>query len=115
MPDNADSPGILYTDESKNYTGLESDYMRKRVRRSIGRYVNRHNPRLHTNGIESFWAMLKPGYHATYYKMSPKHLHRSITEFAYRHNWRSLDTVEIVQRVLRNLHSKRLSYRELVG
>ena len=113
--DNMDSPGILYTDESKNYKRLESNYMRKRVRHSIGKYVNRHNPRVHTNGIESFWAMLKRGYHGIYHKMSPKHLHRYVTEFAGRHNWRSLDTLEIVGLMLRNLEGKRLSYKELVG
>ena len=49
---------------------------------------------VHTNGIESFWALLKRGYIGTYHKMSVKHLHRYVTEFAGRHNVRSLDTIQ---------------------
>ena len=48
----------------------------------------------HTNGIESFWAMLKRGYEGTYHKMSVKHLGRYVGEFSGRHNDRSSDTID---------------------
>ena len=48
----------------------------------------------HTQGIESFWAALKRGYHGTYHKMSEKHLDRYVSEFAGRHNHRPLDTID---------------------
>ena len=35
----------------------------------------------HTNGMESFWAMLKRGYHGVYHQFSVKHLHRYVGEF----------------------------------
>ena len=38
----------------------------------------------HTNGIESFWAMLKRAHKGTFHKLSPKHLQRYVSEFAYR-------------------------------
>ena len=41
------------------------------VKHSISEYVN---GMAHTNGIESFWALLKRGYHGTYHHMSEKHL-----------------------------------------
>ena len=58
---------------------------------SIGEYVR---DQAHTNGIESFWAMLKRGYVGTFHKMSPKHLNRYVVEFAGRQNIRDLDTVK---------------------
>ena len=62
-----DSKAKIYTDESLAYEGLD----REAVRHSTGEYVN---GQVHTNGIESFWAMLKRGFYGTYHHMSPKHL-----------------------------------------
>ena len=44
----------------------------------------------HTNGIESFWSILKRGYVSAYHQMSVKHLDRYVSEFAGRHNARPL-------------------------
>ena len=52
----------------------------------------------HTNGIESFWAMLKRGYVGTYHQMSVKHLPRYVGEFAGRHNHRPMDTADQMPR-----------------
>ena len=43
------------------------------------------NGMAHTNGVESFWSMLKRGYHGVYHHMSPKHLQRYVDAFAWRH------------------------------
>ena len=40
----------------------------------------------HTNGLESFWSLMKRGYHGTYHQMSPKHLPRYVGEFSGRHH-----------------------------
>ena len=40
----------------------------------------------HTNGIESFWSMLKRAHKGTFHKISPKHLQRYVSEFAGKHN-----------------------------
>ena len=42
----------------------------------------------HTNGIESFWAMLKRAHQGVYHKISPKHLQLYVNEFAGRHGIR---------------------------
>ena len=68
----------------------------------------------HTNGIESFWALLKRGYYGTYHKMSVKHLHRYVAEFAGRHNIRSLDTIEQMAALAVGMVGKRLRYQDLI-
>ena len=69
----------------------------------------------HTNGIESFWSMLKRGYIGTFHRMSPKHLDRYVAEFAGRHNARPLDTADQMRAMVRGLVGKRLQYDELTG
>ena len=73
------------------------------------------NGQAHTNGIESFWAMLKRGYHGTYHKMSVKHLHRYVNEFAGRHNVRCLDTLEQMAYLAAGMDTKRLRYEDLIA
>ena len=69
----------------------------------------------HTNGIESFWSLLKRGYHGTFHHMSEKHLNRYVTEFAGRHNSRNADTVDMMGQMAKGMVGKRLMYRELVA
>ncbi len=99
----------IYTDEHGAYHGLPNHAT---VAHSIGEYVN---GQAHTNGIESFWSMLKRGYHGTYHRMSPKHLDRYVGEFAGRHNARALDTEAQMRRTTRLMFGKRLTYAELVA
>ncbi len=69
----------------------------------------------HTNGIESFWAMLKRGYYGTYHRMSEKHLQRYVNEFAGRHNMRPLDTIDQMKAMARGMDGKKLRYRDLIA
>ena len=69
----------------------------------------------HTNGIESFWALLKRGYHGTFHHISPKHLHRYVNEFATRHNMRPKDTEAMMNETVARMVGKRLMYRDLVA
>ena len=77
-----DEGSAIFTDEAKAYVGMHNRLHRS-VRHSVGEYVRRQ---AHTNGIESFWAMLKRGYQGVYHQMSPHHLRRYVTEFEGRHN-----------------------------
>ena len=107
-----DSGSTVYTDDHGGYNGLKASYRHRKVRHSVGEYVKR---RAHTNSIESFWAMLKRGHKGTYHKMSPKHLHRYVTEFSGRHNIRDLDTLAQMAFVILTMVGRRLRYQDLVA
>ena len=70
---------------------------------------------VHTNGIESFWSMLKRAYIGTYHKLSPKHLNRYVLEFAGKNNIRDLDTPAQMTVVVTALVGRRLMYRDLIA
>ena len=99
----------IYTDDHRSYQGLPNH---KTVKHSVSQYVN---DQAHTNGIESFWALLKRGYHGTFHHISAKHLDRYIGEFAGRYNDRELDTLHQMEQIAKGLEGKRLKYRELVA
>ena len=100
----------LYTDEAAAYRGMREEH--EAVNHSVGEYVNEQ---AHVNGVESFWSMLKRGYHGTYHKMSPKHLQRYVDEFAGRHNIRERDTADQMALVAVGLVGRRLMYRDLIA
>ena len=103
-------PGAkVYTDDHGGYVGLPNH---ETVRHSVKEYVN---GQAHTNGVESFWAMLKRGYHGTYHRMSAKHLNRYVDEFAGRHNIRTSDTIDQMVAMVQGMDGKRLQYKELVS
>lgn len=106
------APGAtLYTDEHGAYRGIEG-FEHESVNHSVGEYVRNMAS---TNGIESFWSMLKRGHQGIYHKMSPKHLDRYVQEFAGRHNVRNADTIDQMAGVVAGMEGKRLRYRELIA
>ena len=70
---------------------------------------------VHTNGIESLWAMLKRAHKGTYHKFSRKHLDRHVTEFAGRHNITKLDTADQMSSIIAFMEGKRLCWAELIA
>ncbi len=108
---NVEKGSTLYTDENPSYKKLGSVYRHKSVNHSAWEYVKKE---AHTNGIESFWALLKRGYHGTYHKMSAKHLHRYVNEFAARHNDRRSATLAQMQFIAKGLTGKKLTYKTLI-
>ena len=109
--EHTDAGAMVFTDDHGAYRGMPGVEHRT-VRHSVGEWVN---GQAHTNGVESFWASLKRGYHGTYHQMSEKHLQRYVDEFSGRHNIRDLDTVDQMGRIAQGMAGKRLSYRQLVS
>ena len=101
----------VYTDDAAAYKGMV-DIKHESVKHSVNEYVR---DMAHTNGIESFWAMLKRAHKGTFHKLSPKHLHRYVNGFAGKHNLRELDTTAQMVVVAAGLIGKRLMYSQLIA
>ena len=99
----------IFTDDAAAYEGLLNH---ETVKHSVSEYVN---GQAHTNGVESFWAMLKRGFHGTCHRMSPKHLQRYVNEFSGRHNVRCRDTIDQMTAIVRGLEGRRLRKADLVA
>ena len=110
VSDHAVEGATVYTDDHGGYQGMPFEH--ETVKHSISEYVN---GMAHTNGIESFWALNKRGYHGTYHHMSHKHLDRYVAEFSGRHNVRDRNTIDQMSGLARGMVGKRLTYRELVS
>ena len=92
----------VFTDDHGGYHGLPNHQSAKH---SIGEYVD---GMAHTNGIESFWAMLKRGCHGTFHQISPEHLDRYVNEFSGRRSIRVEDTAVQMAAMVQGMTGKRL-------
>ena len=106
------TPGAtVYTDAALAYRGM-TGFEHQAVNHSVGEYVR---DVADTNGIESFWSMLKRGYVGVFHQLSAKHLNRYGAEFAGRHNIRLLDTLDRMLSMVAGMVGKRLPYKALVA
>lgn len=110
VEERADFDATVYTDEHVSYKGIPFEH--ESVKHSTSEYVR---DQAHVNGLESFWALLKRGYHGTYHHMSPKHLGRYVNEFSGRHNDRPANTIDQMENIARGLTGKRLRYSDLIA
>ena len=101
----------LYTDALLSYDGLESDYAHQVIDHAV-QYVD---GKIHTNGLENFWCLLKRSIHGTYVSVEPFHLHRYLDEQSFRYNRRKSDDAGRFAAVLANIVGHRLTYKQLTG
>lgn len=108
---NAPVGATVVTDELRGYRPLaRAGFNHLTVNHSVGEFVR---DMAHTNGIESFWALLKRGHYGIYHYMSAKHLHRYVKEFSFRHNTSQVGTMQFINMTIDRMASKHLSYEEL--
>ncbi len=110
---NVEPDSTIYSDSYAGYAHLSDfGYDHHWVNHSVGEFVR---DMVTTNGIESFWALLKRGYIGTFHYMSPKHLHRYCNEFAFRYNSGTGNGFETLGTTLRRMPGNRLKWRELTS
>ena len=101
----------LYTDALMSYRGLEKDFVHQVVDHAV-EYVN---GRVHTNGLENFWSLLKRGINGTYVSIEPFHLFRYLDEQSFRFNNRKLTDAQRFDIATRGMVGKRLTFAGLTG
>src|SRR5438309_6764283 len=76
--------------------------------------------RVHTNGLENFWSLLKRGISGTYVSVEPFHLFRYLDEQSFRYNNRAtldnpMNDADRFEMAMSQIVGKRLTYAEVTG
>jgi hypothetical protein len=77
--------------------------------------------KIHTNGLENFWSLVKRGLNGTYISVEPFHLFRYLDEQMYRYNNRRDETGEPLsdfdrfKQAMSQIVGKRLTWNALTG
>ena len=80
------------------------------------RQVKYVDGRIHTNGLENFWSLLKRSIGGTYVSVEPFHLFRYLDEQAFRYNNRKeMDDADRFRSVMGSVAGRRLTWDELTG
>jgi transposase-like protein len=108
--DNVLRRSTVYSDAWPAYAGLY-EYRHAMVDHTV-EYVR---GRVHTNGIENFWSLLKRGLKGTYISVEPFHLGRYVDEQVFRFNERKGGDGDRFTTALRGIIGRKLTYRELIG
>ena len=102
----------LYTDALLSYDGLTAHYAHQVIDHAIA-YVD---GKIHTNGLENFWSLLKRGIGGTYVSVEPFHLFRYLDEQTFRYNNRKdMNDAGRFKLALSQIVGKRLTYKHLTG
>jgi transposase-like protein len=105
-------PGsTIYTDALGSYRGLEKTLLHDTVNH-LETYVR---GRVHTQGIENFWSLLKRSLSGTYISTEPAHLDAYVDEQVFRFNERDKNDGQRHAMVAANVGGKRLTYKQLIG
>lgn len=108
--ENVDPSSRLMTDEASYYKKLGKDYAdHQTIAHSNGEYSRGD---VTTNTVEGFFSILKRGVNGTFHSISKKHLHRYVSEFAYKYNTRKLTDGERVVLAIQKSQGKRLIYSQ---
>jgi transposase-like protein len=106
----------LYTDALRSYNGLDGEYVHQVIDHAVA-YVD---GKVHTNGLENYWSLLKRGISGTYVSVEPFHLFRYLDEQSFRYNNRAttdnpLNDADRFTLALSQIRGKRLTYEHLTG
>jgi len=114
---NVEAGANLYTDEFVSYDNLPTEFAREFINKLEG-YVK---GRVHVNGMENFWSLLKRTLKGTYVSVDPVHLQAYVDEQVFRFNSRKNENDEKINdgerfsMAVTQIVDKRLTWNELTG
>ena len=108
---NVEPGSSLYSDALASYEGLAADYVHQVIDHAES-YVR---GKVHTNGLENFWSLLKRAIRGTYVNVEPFHLFRYLDEEAFRFNERGSNDGGRFIKAIRSATGKRLMYKDLIA
>lgn len=109
LAQNVERETVVCTDALASYAGLHSRYVHKFIDHAT-RYVM---GKVHINGIENFWALLKRMLKGTYVAVAPFHLFRYLDEETWRFNTRGTNDGGRFVQIMRGVVGRRITYRQL--
>ncbi|MGH9613882.1 MAG: IS1595 family transposase [Bryobacteraceae bacterium] len=115
--DNVEVGSTLISDEYNAYQGLPDEFTHEIINKLHG-YVR---GRIHVNGMENFWSLLKRTLKGTYVSVDPVHLQAYVDEQVFRFNSRKnsndqpLKDGERFSMAVCKVVGKRLTWDELTG
>jgi transposase-like protein len=116
VKEHVEAGAALYSDALSSYDGLAQDYAHQVIDHAE-KYVD---GRIHTQGLDNFWSLLKRGISGTYVSVEPFHLFRYLDEQVYRYNNRAtkdnkLTDADRFDMAVRQIVGKRVTFAELTG
>ena len=103
------------SDDYGSYTALlKEGFQHDSVKHVTGEYVRGD---VHTNSIESVWAVMKRGMHGVYHHADKKHMGRYVNEFTFRLNQGNVSrhTTERLGSFVDAVAGKRLTFARLTA
>ena len=112
IKENVTKDSTIMTDEFLSYNGIGQDFKggHHTVNHGKGEYTDGD---ANTNTAESYFALLKRGFHGTFHHISKAHLSRYCDEFSVRWNNRNVEDGQRAVEAIKGMVGKRLKYKGL--
>lgn len=108
--ENVDKTAIFMTDEFPVYYKLGKEFKGHEViDHGKKEYVR---GRTHVNTVEGYFSILKRGINGTFHHVSKNHLHRYVSEFDFRYNYRKIEDGLRTAIVIKHAEGKKQAYRD---
>ena len=112
VSENVEKGSTVYSDSLRSYRNLPVDGF---VHDFIDHREAYVKGRVHTNGMENFWSLLKRALKGTYVSVEPFHLQAYADEQCFRYNERKLTDAERFSVCMKQIVGRRMTYNELTG